>query len=107
VAQIARTLKLDRSTVQRRVYVAIDRGYLINLEDRPRRTARIKIGEQLPEEQQILPTKEQVEKGVQVCASDEGEIGGGSEPEEATEEAALLLLRDTFGVEPIGWRRTR
>jgi hypothetical protein len=57
-AIIAKALGLDRSTVARRVAVAIDGGYLRNLEERARQRARIVTGDPLPEEEPILPPPE-------------------------------------------------
>lgn len=55
VTSIAKYLKLDKSTAWRRVNDAIFRGYLINLEDRKGKPARIKLGDPLPYEMTILP----------------------------------------------------
>ncbi len=63
VTAVERELKLDYSAAYRRVQVALDRGYLRNQEDRPRRPARLVLGDPLPEEQVILPAPE----GMQVC----------------------------------------
>jgi hypothetical protein len=54
--QLARGLKLDKSTVSRRVRVAIDREYLRNLETRRGRPMRLAIGDPMPAETDILPT---------------------------------------------------
>jgi DNA-binding transcriptional ArsR family regulator len=63
VAELARKLKLDRSTVSRRVRSARDRGYLRDLEDNPRKPSRLVLGDDLPDDVQILPSPEDV------CAS--------------------------------------
>ncbi|MBI3455182.1 MAG: hypothetical protein HY002_05275 [Candidatus Rokubacteria bacterium] len=54
-AAVARALKLDKSAAWRRVGVALDRGYLKNLETREGCPGRLVLGEPLPEEQVILP----------------------------------------------------
>lgn len=56
VAAVARRLGLDESAAFRRVRATVERGYLRNLEDRPRRPARLICGESLPEERTVLPT---------------------------------------------------
>ena len=58
VVEIAKALGLDKSTTLRRVHVAIDRGYLVNHEDRKGRPAQIVLGEPLPDEIEILPRPE-------------------------------------------------
>lgn len=59
---VARELKVDRSAAQRRCLVAIDRGYLQNLEDRPRRPARLALGDALPGDDPVLPPIERVQE---------------------------------------------
>ena len=41
-----------------RVKVAVERGYLRNLEDRKGKPARLVVGDQMPEDQEILPVPE-------------------------------------------------
>jgi hypothetical protein len=64
VTAVARRLGLDTSAAWRRVQVALARGYLRNAEPRPRRPARLELGEPLPAEQPLLPEPERL----QVCA---------------------------------------
>jgi hypothetical protein len=52
---LANRLGLDKSVVSRRWRVARDGGYLVNLEERRGRSARLVLGEPLPEEVAILP----------------------------------------------------
>jgi hypothetical protein len=59
-ADLRARLKLDRSTISRRIADAIDRGYLRNLEDKKGRPARLVVGDPLPDEQQVLPTLERL-----------------------------------------------
>jgi hypothetical protein len=58
VAEVGRELVLDKSAASRRVAVATRRGYLVNLEDRRGKPARLKIGDPLPEDVPILPAVE-------------------------------------------------
>jgi len=62
VVDVARQLGLDESAAWRRCRVAIDRGYLINLEERRARPARIVLGAPLPADVTILPTAEELER---------------------------------------------
>ena len=56
--QLGERLGLDKSTAMRRAKVAMDRGYLKNLEDKRGQPARLVVGEPLPGEVTILPTVE-------------------------------------------------
>ena len=55
LAPIAKRLGIDRSAASRRVRVAVEEGYLVNLEQRNGRPARITPGDPLPEEGAVLP----------------------------------------------------
>src|SRR5215213_6053393 len=79
VAELARKLKLDRSAVSRRVRNAKDRGYLRDLEENPRKPSRLVLGDDLPDDLQILPKPEDVRAGVRQRAS------GGARSDEAQE----------------------
>jgi hypothetical protein len=67
VATIAQALKLDKASALRRARVAIDHGYLRNLEDRKGRPARLVLGDPLPEDQAILPERSVLESAEQGC----------------------------------------
>jgi hypothetical protein len=58
VVQLAKLLRLDRTATSRRWLAARNRGYLKNLEDRKGKPARIVIGEPLPDEVELLPSRE-------------------------------------------------
>lgn len=64
VTKISDFLKLDKSAGSRRVKVAIDDGYLQNDEDRKGHSAKIKLGEPMPEEEGILPSPEKIKAAV-------------------------------------------
>lgn len=49
VAQLAAKLNLDKSAASRRVRVAEGLGYVINLEDRKGKPARLVLGDDLPD----------------------------------------------------------
>lgn len=66
---IAEALGLDKSAASRRVRVAIDRGYLRNLEERRGRPSRIVLGDPLPADVQILPEPEVL----QCCSASPGD----------------------------------
>jgi len=52
---VAEKLGLDRSTAQRRLHGARERGYITNQEERRYRPARYVIGDAMPEELDLLP----------------------------------------------------
>src|SRR5215207_3790439 len=80
VAELARKLELDRSTVSRRVRNAKDRGYLRDLEDNPRKPSRLILGDDLPDDLQILPSPEDVRASVKERASGGARLNGAQEP---------------------------
>jgi DNA-binding transcriptional ArsR family regulator len=80
VAELARELKLDRSAVSRRARNAKDRGYLRDLEDNARKPSRLVLGDDLPEDLQILPSPEDVRAGVKGCAPGSARPDGAQEP---------------------------
>src|SRR5262249_46531643 len=55
-------LKIDKSSVQRRVAAALAQGVLRNLEDRKGRPSRLVIGEPLSAEMEILPVPERLQR---------------------------------------------
>jgi hypothetical protein len=59
-AELVEHLKLDKSTVSYRVGKSIDRGYLQNLETKPKVAAKLVLGDRLPEEKEILPSVAEV-----------------------------------------------
>jgi hypothetical protein len=79
VVELARELKLDRSAVSRRVRNAKDRGYLRDLEENLRKPSRLVLGDDLPDDLQILPKPEDVRVGMQ------GRASGGARPDGAQE----------------------
>ena len=67
IADLARTLKLDKSAAWRRVRSAMDRGYIKNLEDRKGRPARLVPSDSLPEDVEILPSPERLIARAEGC----------------------------------------
>src|ERR687889_685576 len=80
VVELARELKLDRSAVSRRVRNAKDRGYLRDLEENLRKPSRLVLGDDLPEDLQILPKPEDVRAGMQERASGSARLDELQEP---------------------------
>jgi hypothetical protein len=80
VAELAKELKLDRSAVSRRVRSAKDRAYLRDLEDNPRKPSRLVLGDDLPDDLQILPSPEDVRAGVKERAPGSARLNGAQEP---------------------------
>jgi len=65
ITDLANILNLHTSSVSRRLEVAIDRGYLRNSETRPGFPANITVGDPLPEEVEILPSRERLARHYQ------------------------------------------
>ena len=55
LARSTSKLALDKSATSRRVKDAADRGYLVNLETRRGRPARIVLGDPMPDMVKLLP----------------------------------------------------
>jgi MarR family len=80
VAELARKLELDRSAVSRRARNAKDCGYLRDLEDNLRKPSRLVLGDDLPDDVQILPKPEEVRASMQERASSNACPDGAQEP---------------------------
>jgi hypothetical protein len=80
VVEIARELTLDRSAVSRRVRNAKDRGYLRDLEENLRKPSRLVLGDDLPDDLQILPKPEDVHASVKERAPGSARLEGPQEP---------------------------
>jgi MarR family len=80
VVELAQELKLDRSAVSRRVRNAKDRGYLRDLEENLRKPSRLVLGDDLPDDVQILPKPEDVRAGMQERASGSARLDELQEP---------------------------
>ncbi|MCL4473884.1 MAG: hypothetical protein M1455_08105 [Actinobacteria bacterium] len=59
VSQVADALKINKESARRRIHTAINGGWLVNHEDRPRRPFKLTIGDPLPEGAG-LPTPEEL-----------------------------------------------
>ena len=62
IAEISQKLQLEKSVVARRIRIASEAGYLKNLEARPGRPAKVKLGNPLPEEQEVLPSVDKLKE---------------------------------------------
>jgi hypothetical protein len=62
ISEVAKYLNLDNSAVSRRVKQGIERGYLINHEDKRGKPAKLVPGEPLPPDKLVLPTPEAIKK---------------------------------------------
>jgi hypothetical protein len=71
ITAIGELLNVDKSSASRRVESAVEMGYLENHEPRPGYTSRIVPANAMPEDQQILPTAEEVEKRMAEIASEQ------------------------------------
>jgi hypothetical protein len=72
LTSLARKMKLDKNSAHHRVRKAIERGYLVNREEKRGMPARIAIADPLPEEIEILPTADVLGGRWSVGASTEG-----------------------------------
>jgi len=62
VTGLAKRLGIDKSVASTRYRAAACLGYLVNHEGKKGRPARIVLGDALPEERQLLPTREELEE---------------------------------------------
>jgi hypothetical protein len=77
ILAVAKELRIDASAAWRRVREAIRLGYLINLEDRKSRPARLALGEPLPEEEfGLLPQAEELQSVEQLARTQPYELCG-------------------------------
>jgi hypothetical protein len=87
---LAEELKIDKAAALRRARTAIGRGYLKNLEDRKGRPARLILGEDMPEDSEILPAPENLGGNPSGCAVDPDLEEIGHPPPPSTEEEEIL-----------------
>jgi hypothetical protein len=69
-AALRTALSLDKGTVSRRAAVALERGYLRNLEERKGRPARLVLGDPLPADLELLPSPTEVLRRCSVVSGD-------------------------------------
>lgn len=74
VQEVAAALGIDKSAASRRVRVALERGYLRNLEERRGRPSRLVLGDPLPHDVVVLPEPERLHG----CGASEGDRDGAS-----------------------------
>jgi hypothetical protein len=99
---LSEELNIDKAASSRRVGTAIRRGYLKNLEDRKGRPAKLVLGEDMPEDIEILPTPEDLEAGVSGCAVDRDLEGIEHPPPLSAEDRdALAEVRELFAKEQV------
>jgi hypothetical protein len=94
VLAVAKLLKLDKSSASRRITVAVDRGYLKNLQDKKGRPVRIVLGEPLPAAEDILPTHGELEAVLGGCTVAVESEGMDTPPSPPNEEAEPYLCLD-------------
>jgi hypothetical protein len=86
ITEIAKKLELDKSSAWHRVRIAMERGYVKNLEDRKGRPARLVPGDPLPVDIEILPAPERLQgctvAGVQEGVDQHNILDDGSEEDE-------------------------
>jgi hypothetical protein len=72
LAALAQKMKLDKSAVHHRVRKAIERGFLVNHEEKRGMPARIATADPIPDEIEILPAPDALEDRCSVEATMEG-----------------------------------
>jgi hypothetical protein len=72
VLRVAQVLRVHRSTAARRIEVALEKGFLQNLEDKRGKPLKIIMGDPMPEDVQLLPDPDKV--GVCTVACNSGGI---------------------------------
>jgi hypothetical protein len=72
IAKLAQLLGLDKSATSRRWQNARVRGYVRNLEERKGKQAQIVLGDPLPDETEILPSRERLETRCSAAGISEG-----------------------------------
>jgi hypothetical protein len=72
LADVTRVLNLDRSSVSRRVKVAIGKGYLVNRETGKGKRARIALDDPMPDDIEIFPPPDKLADRCGVAAIKEG-----------------------------------
>lgn len=70
--ELVAALGLDKATVSRRVAAALRAGYLVNREEKRGKPHRLRPGDPLPDDQQILPSIETIKQELHGCAVDRG-----------------------------------
>jgi|GEM_PF-786442 len=60
VAQVAKTLNIDKSSASRRIRGCLDKGYLVNNETQKGKPYKIAMGEALPSEIKLLPDRDEL-----------------------------------------------
>ncbi|MDQ3864052.1 MAG: hypothetical protein M3317_11250 [Actinomycetota bacterium] len=94
---LSEELNIDKAAASRRVRTAIGRGYLKNLEDRRGRPAKLVLGEDMPEDIEILPTPENLRAEMSGCAVDRDlEEIEHPPPLSAENQEALAEVRELF-----------
>ena len=91
---LARTLKLDKSSISRRVGAALDGGFLKNLEDRKGRPARLVLGDPMSGDLEVLPFAERLARDhlLHGCAVDNGGNKARPFPNPASESNSAMTF---------------
>jgi hypothetical protein len=97
---LARQLKLDKNSTHHRVKRAIERGYLVNREEKRGKPARIAIADPLPDEIEILPSADVLGDCWRVGVQTEG-IKEDTEEDAQTEEDGQTELGQAVSLLPL------
>lgn len=99
VAQVAAKLNLDKSAAMRRVQTTIKRGYLKNLEERKGHAAQLVIGDKMPDDVVVLPTRETLEDGCGLHQGCKAHCNPSEQETTASEGNGCRVAADTEGIE--------
>ena len=69
---VANILRLNRSSVSRRVNACLEEGYLVNREIKRGQPFRLVVGDPLPDDSVVLPTPESLAECCSVAGGSEG-----------------------------------
>jgi hypothetical protein len=86
IKAVGEELDLGYEPAYRRVRMALEGGYLRNLEERERRPARLVMGDPLPDDQKVLPDPEELEEGETRGVFAFRRFSGGSYPPPPSED---------------------
>jgi hypothetical protein len=81
---LAAELRIDKSTISRRIRQAIEAGYLIDWQDRRGRPMDLRIGEPMPSDRSVLPTAADVQRLMDSCTV--ARLSGGKEQTQVDSE---------------------
>ncbi len=102
-------LGIDKSSAQRRCRVALEAGYLVNLQNKASKPAHLRLGDPLPVESGVIPEPEELKSvvtppiTVQPCNRSQGDPPGEAPGAGAAADAGLDEWQQAMLAEAEGW----